>query len=305
MYGRPAYGEFDPTPVIALSFITMFGVMFGDLGQGALLFLTGWLLRWRAPKLKEASLILRLCAASSMVFGCLYGDLFGWHFMHPLWLKPMEDTMHFLKVTAIFGVFFMTIGLAINIANTIRNREWGELLFGKNGLAGIWFYWGTLVALVVLGVTVTWWIVLLLWVVPCVLMFFREPLSHMLARRKRLIEGGLGEFLVGAFFELFETVIGYLSNTISFVRLAAFALNHAGLFTVVFLLAKMVDAGAADTWVDGAILVVGNIFIIGLEGLVVTIQALRLEYYEFFSKFFRGTGVPFRPARLWEEGREG
>lgn len=298
MYGRPAYGEIDPTPVVALSFVTMFGMMFGDLGQGALLFLTGLFLRLRVPSLRPASVMVMLCSTSSMVFGVLYGDAFGWHFMHPLYLKPMADTMRFLLHAGIFGVAFMTIGLAMNLANAVRTRDWGDLLFGKGGLAGIVFYWGTLVCLVILGLKVSWYLVLGIWVIPMVLMFFKEPLTHALERRKKLIHGGVGEFLVGAFFELFETAIGYLSNTISFVRLAAFALNHAGLFTVVFLLAEMADGGAYDAWVNGLILVIGNLFIIGLEGLVVTIQSLRLEYYEFFSKFYRGTGTEFRPVRL-------
>jgi V/A-type H+-transporting ATPase subunit I len=304
MYGRPAYGEIDPTPIVALSFVAMFGMMFGDLGQGAVLFLLGWVLAWRVPSLRGPSVIVRLCSASSMLFGCLYGDAFGWHFVHPLWLKPMEDTMVFLGRTVVLGVGFMTLGLVLSLVNAIRNREWGELFFGRTGLAGIWFYWGTLIAFVVIGATVSLPLAIAIWAVPMVLMFFREPLTHALERRKRLIEGKKGEFVVSAFFELFETALGYLSNTISFVRLAAFAMNHAGLFTVVFLLAKMANAGPADRWVDGLILVVGNVFIVGLEGLVVTIQALRLEYYEFFGKFYRGTGVPFRPVSLREETTE-
>jgi len=302
MYGRPAYGEADPTPIVAVSFVTMFGMMFGDFGQGGILLLLGMLARWRIAALRTESIIVMLCGGSSMVFGLLYGDAFGLDLTHhPIWLKPMEDTMAFLVHTAVFGVAFMTLGLAVNIANTVRNRDWGELLFGKNGAAGIWFYWGTLLAFVIIGIEVSAAAVILLWIVPMLLMFFREPLWHALQRRKRLLEGSPGEFLVSAFFELFETVIGYLSNTISFVRLAAFALNHAGLFTVVYLLAGMIGPGHMAGVLKGLVIVIGNIFIIGLEGLVVTIQSLRLEYYEFFSKFFRGTGVPFRPVSLNEE----
>jgi V/A-type H+/Na+-transporting ATPase subunit I len=305
MYGQPAYGEVDPTPFVAVSFVLMWGMMFGDLGQGALLFAAGWGLRAWAPKLRDTSVIVRCVGASAMLFGCLYGEAFGWHFIRPLWLSPMEDTLHFLVVAAKIGVGLLSVGLVLNLVNSARHRDLGELLFGRSGLAGIWLYWGTLVAFVVIGIRFTLLAVLGLWVVPMLLMFFREPLANAILHRPHLLEGSPGEFFVTAFFELLETAIGYLSNTISFVRLAAFALNHAGLFTVVFLLTKMVDVGQIHGWVDALILILGNVFIIALEGLIVTIQALRLEYYEFFSKFFRGTGTPFRPVRLDEDASPG
>ncbi len=108
-----------------------------------------------------------------------------------------------------------------------------------------------------------------------------------------MVQGSMGTYAVGAFFELFETLIGLLSNSLSYVRVGAFAVAHGGLSAVIFILAEMVSRGhGVGYWV---VVALGNVFIIGFEGLVVGIQTLRLEYYEFFSKFFSGGGTRYEP----------
>ena len=127
--------------------------------------------------------------------------------------------------------------------------------------------------------------------VPLILIFLKETLTALLEKKKgKLIEGSAGMFIVQGFFELFEVLLSYFSNTLSFVRIGAFAVSHAAMMEVVLMLAGA-ENGGSPNW---AVIIIGNIFVMGLEGLIVGIQVLRLEYYEMFSRFYKGTGRPFR-----------
>ena len=118
-------------------------------------------------------------------------------------------------------------------------------------------------------------------------------LGHLVQGHRPLIEGSIGTYAVQAVFELFETLISFLSNSLSYVRVGAFAVAHSGLSAVVFILAEMVSpTRGIGYWV---VVALGNLFVIGFEGLIVAIQTLRLEYYEFFSKFFTGGGTSYVP----------
>jgi V/A-type H+-transporting ATPase subunit I len=162
-------------------------------------------------------------------------------------------------------------------------------------VAGIWLYWALLGGGVAiwkgLALSRSLWAMLVL--IPTLIIFFHEPLNRWVVGRRPLVEAGWGEYLVLTFFELFETLIGYISNTLSFVRLGAFAVAHEGLSQVVLLLAGM--AGSAWSW---PIIALGTLIIVAFEGLIVSIQTLRLEYYEFFSKFYKGTGHPYKPLHI-------
>jgi V/A-type H+-transporting ATPase subunit I len=123
-----------------------------------------------------------------------------------------------------------------------------------------------------------------------------EPLSRIVESKRPLVEGGMGTYIVQAFFEVFETLIGLVSNSLSYVRVGAFAVAHAGLSAVVFILAEsMSPTRGIGYWI---VIGLGNLFIVGFEGLIVGIQSLRLEYYEFFSKFFSGGGKRYAPLTL-------
>jgi V/A-type H+-transporting ATPase subunit I len=128
------------------------------------------------------------------------------------------------------------------------------------------------------------------------IVMFSEVLRHLIEGHRPLIEGGLGTYAIQVFFEMFETLIGLLSNSLSYVRVGAFAVAHAGLSAVFFVLAELVSPShGVGYWV---MVVVGNLFIVGFEGLIVGIQTMRLEYYEFFSKFFTGGGTHYEPLTL-------
>ncbi len=303
-YGMPGYEEIDPTPLVGVTFVLMFGAMFGDLGHGLMLAALGALMAWgRVAKLAQYAQLGGIMVAAglaSSVFGVLYGSVFGLEDIIPhLWLQPMHDIPTLLIASVVLGVIILNVGFICRLLTAMRGRAIRDAIFDKNGVAGLLFYWSLLgvVLSVARGKGLALWLELAL-IILLVALFFAEPLTNMLRKRKPLFHGGVGEGLVLAFFELFEALISYVSNTLSYVRLGAFAVAHAGLTMVVFLLANML--GAHSPTLRLMVIIFGNLVVIGFEGLIVGIQTLRLEYYELFGKFFKGEGIPFRPLTLPE-----
>lgn len=309
MYGMPSYGEFDPTPFVAVTYILLFGIMFGDLGQGILVSLVGWLM-WKLKGMELGRILVR-CGVSSAVFGCVFGSVFGFeHVLDPLYHalfgldeKPIEvmtpATTNMIIYAAVgIGVVLVAAAMLINIFSCARRRDLENLLFGANGIPGLVFYCSLVAGLVcqlLLSIPVMSvpYIVCLI-ILPLILIFLKEPLGCLVTGKKEKIEWG--NYLAQSFFELFETVLSYVTNTMSFLRVGAFVLVHAGMMMVVFTLAEM-SSGVGYA----AIVVIGNIVVSGLEGLLVAIQVLRLEFYEMFSRFFDGGGRPFVPAGAKEK----
>ena len=308
MFGTPSYGEIDPTPFVAITYILLFGIMFGDLGQGLLVSVIGYLM-WRIKKMQLGRILIR-CGVSSAFFGLVYGSVFGFeHVLDPLYKvlfgfeeKPIEVMAPATAGTIIYaavgiGVALVVIAMLLNCYVSARRRDWGSLLFGPNGLPGLVFYGAVvygLVSSVMLGFSPfsVPYIVFLI-VLPLILIYLREPLTALVTRSGEKIEWG--GYLAQSFFELFESVLSYVTNTMSFLRVGAFVLVHAGMMTVVFTLAGMTSGVA--WWL---IVVIGNIVVCAIEGLLVGIQVLRLEFYEMFSRFYEGGGREFRPV-----GRKG
>ncbi|MHB9032364.1 MAG: V-type ATP synthase subunit I [Anaerolineae bacterium] len=304
IYGTPDYNELDPTPLLAVTFVIMFGAMFGDLGQGMVIALSGLVLmrRWipQVANLASVGAILFACGLSSSVFGLLYGSFFGLETVIPhLWLKPMNSIMSLLLASVIFGVVVINIGFIFRMLTAIRAKSWKDAIVDRNGIIGVLLYWGLggIVVYTVIGRHIP---IALDILVPLlsIALFLAKPLTRMLKQQKPVFEGSVGESLIQSFFEFFETIISYISNTLSFVRLGAFAVAHMGLSMAFVILSQMVDTSTHIAVMGVFILIVGNLFILGLEGLIVGIQTLRLEYYELFGKFFNGGGVPFKPLTL-------
>lgn len=292
MYGIPAHNEFDPTVLVALTYILMFGAMFGDVGQGAVITLAGLYMYFgRGSRL---GWVLGCVGGSSIIFGFLYGSVFGnEHLLKPVWKAPMDNINQLLIISVGYGAVIIVLSIVINIINSIKARDYGRLIFDKNGLCGLIFYAGALTAILLAlsGKTaVPVPLIAGILLVPLLLMLFREKMEKLLLKQHH--QGDGGSFVEG-FFEVFESVLGFLSNTISFVRVSAFALSHAGLALAVWTLYDMV--GGAGKIV---VLIIGNLLIIGLEGLIVGIQCMRLQYYEMFSRFFSGDGREFHPVRV-------
>ncbi len=302
MYGLPAYNEMDPTIFIALTYTLMFGIMFGDVGQGLVLLIGGFLL-YRFKKMNLAA-IISLAGVWSTFFGFMYGSIFGFEDkLNPVWMRPMDNIMTTLMLAIGFGMVLILIAMMINIVNAVRAKELGTVLFSQSGLAGIICY-GTAVLCIVLYVTghpiPATGILAVAVGVPLVAIMFKEPLSNLVERKSKILpDGSIAMYIVEALVELFDVVLSYATNSISFVRVGAFALSHAGMMGVVLTLAGY-ESGSPN-WI---VVVLGNIVVTALEGLVVGIQVLRLEYYEMFSRFYKGSGKPFK-AYFKKENQEG
>ena len=302
MYGLPAYNEFDPTVLVAVTYSFLFGFMFGDVGQGLCLLAGGFLL-YRAKKMDLAA-IISCCGFFSTIFGFLFGSIFGFEdILEPLWLRPAQAMTDLPFIGRLNTVFVVAVGLGmgiilftmiLNMINSIRNKETESAWFDTNDAAGLVFY-GSMVTMIVLFMTgrrlPAAGILLIMFLIPLLIIFFKEPLTALVKKKAELMPKEKGMFFVQGFFELFEVLLSYFSNTLSFVRVGAFAVSHAAMMEVVLMLAGA-EAGGSPNWI---IVVLGNLFVCCMEGLIVGIQVLRLEYYELFSRFYHGTGREFRP----------
>ena len=300
MYGLPSYNEIDPTPFLAITFCLMFGIMFGDIGQGLVYFIAGFVLHKKMGT--AGSLVMRL-GGSSILFGFVYGSLFGLEQAELPWLpsligRPLDpkNIPLILLTGVIFGIIVLTISFIYGIINALRRGDIEEGLFGKNGAMGYLFF----ISLVLTGVAITGVINLpviipiIVLLISLIIMILKEPVTNLLLNKKPLIHGSVGSYFTESIFEGVETVLNALSNAISFIRVGAFALNHAGLFLAFLVMSEM----TTNIILKIIILFLGNVLILTLEGLVVFIQGLRLQYYEMFSKYFQGDGIEYDPIKL-------
>jgi V/A-type H+-transporting ATPase subunit I len=303
LYSVPSYGEVDPSPFVALTFILLFGFMFGDAGHGVLLWLGAAYLGKKRILSRSLAYVMKCASLSSMIFGLLYGSVMGVEGILPaLWLSPMHAPGRLFSVAVACGVVMISVGMILNMIVRYRERDFGRLLFDGQGLAGLFVYWGAAIGIFigVSGVKTPFPLSWLWYVIAAVLALtlFRDTLA------RTILHQNMGEHEGRALqvFEVLHNLMNYFTNTASFVRLAAFALNHVALSLAVLTLSRMLGDLPGGAFLKALMLVLGNIFIVGLEGLIVFIQVLRLEYYEFFGKFYKGGGNPFKPV-TWHRDR--
>ncbi len=310
-YGLPQYREVEPTLFVAISYVLMFGMMFGDLGQGAVLAAAGLalLLLSKSRTRRDLGLMLLCGGCSSMAFGATYGSCFGLPSFkrYAFWRDPLEgDPMGLMFAAIGMGIVLISLGLLLNIVNRFRRGDWIGGLLDKFGLVGVPFYWGMLLVLTQFQAIQSRGLVnlalLLFLVLPLIGMSLKEPLEYFVRHRavhSSETSGGLFAAITESLVGSFEAVLSYLANTISFVRLAAYAMSHAALLAAAFMMAAEVrHLSTGGSLLSVAVIVLGNLVAIALEGIIASVQALRLEYYEFFGKFFSGAGRPFEPFRL-------
>lgn len=298
MYGTPSYSDIDVTAFVAITYTILFGIMFGDMGQGFVLAVAGFLMY----KFKKMGLgkILIPCGISSMCFGFLFGSVFGYEeLLDPVYhslgwsgkpLEVMESVNTVLLLAIGIGIALTAFSILLNIYACIRRKHFGEAIFSQNGLVGLAVYLAGVnfasgfmngpaplpnsICFAVIGV-------------GAVLLMIKEIPIGIIDRHPDWKPTSIMDFILQNIFELLEYVLSYLSNTVSFLRVGAFVLVHAGMMMVVFSL-----AGESK---NIFVIILGNILVIALEGLLTGIQALRLEYYEMFSRFYNGDGKPFSP----------
>ncbi|MGM0431384.1 MAG: V-type ATP synthase subunit I [Spirochaetota bacterium] len=331
-YSLPQYGTIDPTPLVAVTYLIMFGLMFGDAGHGVVLSLVGFLvLLWRRTSrsqqelahdtpAKLASLII-WCGASAVVMGVLFGSYFGYQWFPPLWFdyhsivsghggaggpSYANSIYDILGITIRFGVAVIALGIILNCVNRIRSRQWIHLFFDTGGLLGGWFYAG--------GVWAGFFFVSSGYEqlppgstlfpavgLPLLLFALKGPASFIAAKRSAepgkqptVSPSAVGHALTDWIVELLELVTGYLSNTLSFMRIAGLGIAHVSLMTAFFQIAETTGSQVGAV----AVMILGNAIVIVLEGLSAGVQSLRLHYYEFFTKYFCGSGRVYRPVSL-------
>ena len=302
LYGLPGYSDINPTSFLALTYTLLFGIMVGDLGQGFVLMLVGIFLH----KKKGSTLgrIMKRLGVSSMIFGTLYGSVFGFEEL----LDPVYESLgiHFLPFKTIsnintvlysaigIGIAIIIISVLINMIMGFKTKDYTRALFSNSGLAGLVFYTALLMLLLggMLGINTGGPVyVIFLIILPLVVMFLKEPLGELISGKGFVIHESVGDFIASNFFECFEYLLGYATNTLSFVRVGGFVLSHAGMMSVVLALSSMVGH------LSPVVMILGNIFVMALEGLLSGIQVLRLEFYEMFSRYYTGGGMPFKPVR--------
>ena len=308
MYGLPDYNDIDPTCFVAITYTLMYGIMFGDLGHGLVLALIGAIL-WKIKKFSLGPIMVR-CGISGAIFGTIYGSVFGYeHVLDPMYKKlfnldekPIDVMapdmiMKVIVATIALGIFLIIAAIVMKIVLSIKLHDLENLFFSQNGICGLIFYVAIIVGLVgqlVLKIHMFTPVYILgLLVLPMVLIFLKEPLGKIVSGKKNWQPESWGDYLSQSFFELYVILLEYLSNTISFLRVGAYVLSHAGFMMGIFIIANMLPSVG-----NIMIVIFGNIFVIGLEGLLVGIQVLRLEFYEMFSRFFEGNGKPFVPVTV-------
>jgi len=269
MVGQPGRDEADPSPLVALIAPLLFGFMFGDVGQGAVLCIVGWLLRKRLPMLG----LLVPGGAMAMVFGLMFGSVFAREDLIPaLWLHPLQHPVELLVSAIVLGAAILLGGLALNALQAWWRREalrwWGRE-------AGLVLAYVSLLATVLHPAAA--WLAL-----AGAFWFALGTARFATGGRAAAFAGGLAHFV--------EQALQLLVNTVSFARVGAFALAHAGLSVAVVGVAAA--SGDVGYWI---VLVLGNLLVLVLEGMVVGIQTTRLLLFEFFVRFLEGRGRAFRP----------
>ncbi len=303
LYGVPEYDELDPTPIIAITFPLLFGLMFGDMGHGLLLLVGGLTVGWLIKNnqgMKNVCYILATCGVAALVAGALFGEFFGVQLFAPLWFSPFDNVLSFLIFSLAVGVVQIASGLILEAANfLLKGNRVDAVLTSLPKLA---FYIGAVYLIAAYQLDFAAWFSgpILFAVVPFLVLVLAKPVWQLAAHFSlRMVEtGGEKTSLGQRLFESGDLVTRLLSNTISYSRILALLMAHYALILATYTVAGLVGGTSALGLVlAGFVIVVGNVFVIALEGLIVFIHDMRLHFYEWFSKFYQGTGTEFTPFR--------
>jgi V/A-type H+-transporting ATPase subunit I len=319
LYGLPKYDEVDPTPLMAITFPIIFGLMFGDIGHGLVLLvggLTVGLLIKGNQSLKNVCWIMAACGIGAIAAGAVFGEFFGQEINQvfgqeiytPLFSpfqNPQVNILTFLIFALFVGIVQITSGIVLEMANFAVKRNYVDALLTSAPKIG--FYLGGVWLVATYQLNFGAWMAgpippILAPVIPFIILVAGKPLYLTIAKPqvKHLSEHAEQDTLTGRLFEGGDFFTRLLSNTISYSRILALLMAHWALLLVTYTVAGLVapeGSGAIGLILAGIIIVFGNIAVLGLEGLVVFIHTLRLHFYEWFSKFYAGTGIEFSPFK--------
>jgi len=303
LYGIPHYDEIDPTPLMAITFPLLFGFMFGDAGHGLVLLSIGLTLGFLIKKnqgIRSFGWILAACGIGAIFAGILFGEFFGKNIFPPLWFDPFEDVTDFLLFSLFIGIIQIMSGFVLDFVNyTLKGNIIDAV---ATSLPKMLFYAGGIYLIAVYQLDFGNWLSgpILFPLIPFIFLIFGKLIIV-----KTLQKTGhppkmsiIHESLMERVFESGDLVTRLLSNTMSYARILALLMAHWALTLVTYTISGMVfPTPLIGTIVGGIIIVGGNIFVMAFEGLIVFIHTLRLHFYEWFSKFYEGTGVPFSPFK--------
>lgn len=297
-YGIPDYQEHDPTAVVAITFPLIFGLMFGDVGQGAVIALIGYYIGFKSKMeegAKKAARVVMLCGISAMIVGFLYGAVFSLEgVIHPLLFNPLElareNMPRLLQYALKLGIGMLSLAMIIHIANEVAHHKYAIAFVSKYGFAGLWLLLGGFVMMTkhgldLIGIAKDIFIIPAI-VLPLVIMIFGMWKYEGISLMVTFIES------------IFEGMIKFVVNTISFMRVAIIAIIHGALSLIMVDMMSIMPPGPKGMVGKAVIFVAANTIIIGMETFVSFIQTMRLHYYELFSKFFAGSGKLFKPLKF-------
>ena len=305
LYGMTNYSELDPTPIVAITYPLLFGLMFGDLGQGLVLFLLGLFmvvinLKNKENSMYDAGFLLMWLGLAAGFGGLMYGSFFGYEeLFHPLFVNPMHEVTTILKMSIFVGVVHISIGWFLAMLNDIHNKKvflafaepFLKILILIGGAYVIFNYSFDLDAWFSPDSSIPYPV--LLTIIPALFLLISKPIGRIFGVKylKHESVGGLiGEQAV----DVAETFLSILSNVASYSRVLALAMAHMGLMLVIMEIIKLFNSIIAVVLV----VVLGNLFVIALEGILAAIHALRLTFYEFFGKFYAADGIPYKYTEI-------
>lgn len=310
LYGLPKYGEVDPTPFMAISFPILFGLMFGDMGHGLILLGGGLAVGMLVKKnegIKNMAYIMAMCGLAATIAGALFGEFFGKELPppFPLWFRPFAVTniFDFLVFALIIGVIQIMSGLALEMVNFILKHDMVDAIL--TSIPKMAFYLGGVTLLLVYKLNLGLWLSgpVLLLIVPFILIVFAKP-AFLAATKPRVAHTAVSlpeeqpEPIGQRIFESGDFMTRLLSNSISYARILALLMAHWALLLVTYTVAALIGGPTGfGLIITGIVVVGGNMFVIAFEGLIVFIHTLRLHFYEWFSKFYGGTGTEFHPYK--------
>lgn len=302
LQGTPNYFEINPTPIYMVLYVTMFGMMFGDIGAGAIFVLLGFLLirlrrgllTFRPSALRKLGQILVSCGVSAIFFGFLYGEFFLVGIIQPIFLRPLDNIGEISIIALVFGTLQITLGLILNTVNRLRSHDSLRAVFSGHGVIGLTYYLAGIALAIAFIRTMSFGVFLqqgvyiftIIALTSLVLIFLSPSIESV----KRRHEAKVSDKLIEGFGEGLETFIVLIANSVSYIRLAAFAIAHGALGLAAVIFTPII--GSIPSYITM------NIIVFLVEGFAALIQSLRLMYYEFSTKFYVDNGVRYKPFRI-------